>query len=133
MIQKFVDRFMEKKTELRSLFAEKKPDSYKDLVQAVIQLVSEDGYNIEPDPNRITEIDHGDYQGTLLYIIGANGYQPSDFWSVMVQYGSCSGCDTLQAIECDGNYDEKPNEKQLDQYMTLALHVVQGLKEIGDN
>lgn len=35
----------------------------------------------------------------------------------------------------EGEYyydDQKPDEQQLDDYMTLALHVVQGLKELRD-
>jgi hypothetical protein len=104
------------------------PSAYVDIVKAVIKLVSEpDGYG-EPDPERVHEVDDGDYQGTLVYVIGATGYQPSDYWYVRVSYGSCSGCDTLEGIKSDGDYGEAMNEGQLDQLMTLALHVVQRLK-----
>jgi hypothetical protein len=45
-----------------------------------------------------------------------------------VGYGSCSGCDTLQGIS---DYSHAaPNEKQIDDYMTLALHIVQGFKAV---
>ena len=38
-------------------------------------------------------------------------------------YGSCSGCDTLLSIS---GYDtEFPSEEQVNEYMTLSLHLVQ--------
>ena len=47
-----------------------------------------------------------------------------------VGYGSCSGCDTLEGIR---HYnDDKPTEEQVRDYMTLALHIVQGMKRMGD-
>ena len=130
MIQQFVDKFMEKKPELEAYFKVNKPGDYQDIVKAVVNAISDGEYN-DPDPDRIHKIDDGDYQGTLLFVIAAKGYQPSDYWSVFVGYGSCSGCDTLQSIdeEC---YDETPNDSQLAQYMTLALHIVQGIKKIGE-
>ena len=81
-------------------------------------------------PERIHKIDDGDYQGTLLFVIAAKGYQPSKYWAVSVGYGSCSGCDTLEGIKSDGDYGESPNKQQIADYMTLALHIVQGLKQI---
>lgn len=127
MIQLFVDRFMVNKAQLESVFATKHPENYKELVTEVIKLITSDDYN-DLDPERIHEIDDGDYQGTLLYLIGAKGYQPSEYWAVKVSYGSCSGCDTLQSI---GSYSsELPTNDQIEQYMTLALHIVQGMKEI---
>lgn len=130
MIQTFVDRFMEAKPRLEGVFAAKHPESYKSIIEAVVTHIrGEDGYG-EPDPKRIHQIDDGDYQGTLVFVIAAGGYQPSDYWYVKVGYGSCSGCDTLQGI-C-GYSDDLPTPDQISQYMTLALHIVQGLKKMGD-
>lgn len=129
MIQKFVDRYMANKHELEKQFSEKHPEDYKEIVKAVITILNDTQEYGSPDPERIHEIDDGDYQGTLLYIIGASGYQPSKYWAVKVYYGSCSGCDTLQAIR--GYSSEQPNDEQVKDYMTLALHIVQGIKEIG--
>jgi hypothetical protein len=129
MIQKFVDRFMEKGPELRAIFAEKHPRSYESIVKAVVSILSEGEYN-SIDPERIHEINDGDYQGTLVYVIAASGYQPSTYWYVKVYYGSCSGCDTLEAIR---GYDNgPPTKEQVNDYMMLALHIVEGLKEMGD-
>ena len=126
MIQEFVDSFMTSKPTIRAIFQSKHPDDYKEIVKIVVSHLGSVGYN-RPDPDRIHEIDDGDYQGTLVYVIGASGYQPSTYWSVMVDYGSCSGCDTLESIQ-SCSYGEEPNEEQVDDYMTLALHIVQGLK-----
>lgn len=81
-----------------------------------------------PDPARIYQIDDGGYEGTLVFVIGAGGYKPSRYWYVKVGYGSCSVCDTLQAIR--GYEGDAPTKEQVDAYMTLALHIVQGLREM---
>ena len=122
---------------MKAIFAEKPPDSYTELVKSVIEILSLDEGDPDfycehhPDPKRIHLIDDGDCQGTQVFVIAATGYQPSDYWYVKISYGSCSGCDALQGI---GYYsdDEKPSESQVEQYMTLALHVVQGLKKMND-
>lgn len=128
MIKEFVDKINTEKSKLEDVFKLKHPSCYKELVTNVITFLSDDKYD-SIDPERVHEIDDGDYQGTLLYVIGAKGYQPSTYWSVAVSYGSCSGCDTLQAITDFG--DDPPDEQQVKDYMTLALHIVQGLKLIG--
>lgn len=134
MIQRFVDRFMAKRDDIRARFAAKHPSSYEDIVRAVIAAVSDDGDYGEPNPDNIHTINDGDYQGTLLFVIPENAYQPHDYWYVRVFYGSCSGCDTLEAILSETGYgDVTPTESQVDQYMTLALHVVQGLKSMQDD
>lgn len=130
VIQEFVDRFMAKKPELEAKFREAHPSGYIDIVRAVVEVVTTDAYD-DIDPSRIHEIDDGDCEGTLLFAIAAKGYHPSDYWSVFVSYGSCSGCDTLQAIWSDAS-DDEPTDDQVSQYMTLALHIVQGLKKIGE-
>lgn len=82
-----------------------------------------DAFNIE----NIHVLDDGDYQGTQIFIVYENGYQPSINSYVMtyVDYGSCSGCDTLQAIQWDGDEDSKPNDEQVEDYMMLCLHLLQ--------
>lgn len=84
----------------------------------------------------MTVIDNGDYQGTQIFIIPSNTYQPSveDYVYTNTYYGSCSGCDTLQAIS---NYEEGfPDEEQIKDYMELSLHLLQKCKwlkeEYGD-
>lgn len=129
MIQKFIERFDAARETLRAGFAEAHPDNYADIVKRVIAVLADDDDYYAPDPERVHQIDDGDYQGTLVFVIGCKGYQPSTYWGVLVSYGSCSGCDTLEATR--GYSDEKPTAEQVSDYMTMALHVVQGLREIG--
>ncbi len=124
MIQSIVNNFTNRKHELADKWSKDEPDSYFDIVKGVVELITDD--EVPLDPERIHTIDDGDYQGTLLYVIAAKGYQPSTYWAVYVGYGSCSGCDTLQSIQ----YDETDAAKRVDQFMSLALHIVQGIKEI---
>jgi hypothetical protein len=129
VIKEFVSRYEANKEQLRATFEAEHPKSYFNIVEAVIRMLST-GEVGAPDHERVHEIDDGDYQGTLLYVIGGAGYQPSSYWYVKVDYGSCSGCDTLESIKSDGNWGDKPNKQQVADYMTLALHIVQGLKEL---
>lgn len=78
----------------------------------------------------MTVIDNGEYQGTQIFLIPEETYQPSvdNYLVTHTYYGSCSGCDTLEGIR---SYDkEKPTETQVKDYMTLALHLVQRLKKL---
>ena len=83
----------------------------------------------DPDPNRIHEIDDGDYQGTLVYVIAAKDYQPDDYWYVKIGYGSCSACDTLEAIR---NFsDEKPTPEQVEGLYDLGIAYCARVKKDG--
>ena len=132
MIEAFTKAWFANLHAMREKFTAKHPDDYKEVVRAVVQMLAAASNDYDkPDPERIHEIDDGDYQGTLVYVIGGSGYQPSRYWYVKVGYGSCSVCDTLQGI-CDYS-SEPPNDTQVSEYMTLALHIVQGLREMGDS
>lgn len=131
MIREFVDRFMNSKQIIKREFEKDHVRVYKDIVSIVIRAISSDAKDSFPDPERIHEIDDGDYQGTLVYVIGEKGYQPSEYWYVKIGYGSCSGCDSLKDIN---EFSKgKPTEEEVNKYMLLALHVVQGLKRMGDD
>lgn len=128
MIAEFVSKFDEARPALLKRFKKAHPGSYADIVKAVVEVLHDpDGYEM-PDPKRIHQIDDGEYQGTLLFVIAADGYQPSKYWAVKIGYGSCSGCDTYENIRTYGN--DPPTDEQAKQYLTLALHVVQGLREV---
>lgn len=131
MEQELVARFDAKRDEVRNnlvrLVAGKEYCiDYIDIVKIVIEAVHDD-YRT-PDPNNIHEIDDGEYQGTLLFVIPQDDYQPLDYWYVKISYGSCSGCDTLQAI-LSGFYGDTVEEKA-DALFILALHIIQGLKRM---
>ena len=78
------------------------------------------------DAEEITTIDNGDYQGTQLFMIPRNTYQPSagDYLLTFTYYGSCSGCDTLQAIQSWRDDDKVPTEEQVKDFMTLCRDLV---------
>lgn len=75
--------------------------------------------DIKIDADGIREIDNGDYQGTYLYTIPAECYQPEqfDYLLTFVGYGSCSGCDTLQRIR-------DVNDMEIADYMTLCKDLI---------
>lgn len=80
----------------------------------------------------IVEINFGDYQGTQILVFHKNTYQPdaSETYYTVVEYGSCSGCDTLLAIS---EYEEGlPSEGQINDYMTLCLHMLQRIHQFDD-
>lgn len=104
---------------------------YNRIVEIVVKEILNDGEECSGvytfsrwDEKRITEINDGEYQGTLIYIIPKDTYQPSEYNYLMsyVGYGSCSGCDTLMAIQYD--MGEHPNEQQLEDLMSLCKDIV---------
>lgn len=129
MITELVKKFDESRDSLREIFTKQHPESYEDIVTEVIKAISKDEEYGVPDPERIVRIDHGDYQGTLVFVIAEKGYQPSEYYYVSIGYGSCSVCDTFQSIRYDYDDDhDTPTKSQVDRYMTLALHIIQNLK-----
>lgn len=79
------------------------------------------------DSKKVTVVDNGDYQGTQLFLIPMDTYQPCEFEYLLtyVGYGSCSGCDTLMHIQHSLGYsDELPNEEQVKVYMELCKDLV---------
>lgn len=133
MIQEYINLWLENKTALEHYFKQT-PQSeyseYKTILEKIIEIVINPNVEMldELDIKHITEIDDGDYQGTLIFLIHRETYQPtvSDYIYTSVDYGSCSGCDTLLGIS---GYDEDiPSEKQVKDYMTLALHLIENMK-----
>lgn len=139
MIQEIVKKWDERKNNLESYFRSAKQGgllSYTDIVTKTFELVINDPENSRYenyDITKITVIDDGDYQGTQIFIIPKDTYQPSigDYLITNTYYGSCSGCDTLQSIL--GYTDEPFTEEQIKDLMTLALHLIQRLKILGSD
>ena len=77
--------------------------NYVDLVKLVVRYILNEGENriyCQWAEEKITVVDDGNYQGTLLFVIPQKCYEPAEFEYLLtyVGYGSCSGCDTLQSI-----------------------------------
>lgn len=131
MLKIVVEKWWKNKNKLEAAYRFKtgwNSCSYLDIVKETINSIlnDNDGY-IKWDIEHITEIDNGDYQGTLLYLIPENTYQPSsdEYLMTYVYYGSCSGCDTLQAIQ---EWSEGPlKEDQIKEFMMLSLHLLENM------
>ena len=138
MIQEIIKKWEENKYKLEEYFSTTKQEkyaSYEAIVQQIFELVinsDEDSYE-RFNINKMTVIDDGDYQGTQIFIIPKDTYQPNidDYLITHTYYGSCSGCDVLEGIR---NYSSGlPTEQQVKEYMILALHLVQKMKRITDD
>lgn len=131
MIPEIIKKWNENKYKLEEYFRNTEQiyyNNYLDILEKIIELVLENEY----DANKITMIDDGDYQGTQIFLIPRKTYQPTieDYLITHTYYGSCIGCDTLQAIH---RYKEEyPTEQQIKDYMQLALHLLQKMKKLED-
>lgn len=135
MIKEFVEAWDAKKDDLRQYFRNHRQieyDSYEKLLSKILEIVINpfllekgDKYSTFVS-DKTLKIDDGDYQGTLIFVFHRYSYQPdgSDYVCTCVGYGSCSGCDTLLAIN-DYTTKKLPTEQQLEDYMTLCLHMLQ--------
>lgn len=107
--------------------------SYGDLVKLIFDIVinPDEKKHDRYDTKNIVSIDDGAYQGTLIFILHRDTYQPdvSDYVFTSVYYGSCSGCDTLFSI--NGYESGLPSDEQVEDYMTLCLHLLEHCKFLG--
>ena len=121
---------MRAKESMLAAFKAEPPSDYEDIFTEVVKILHDENDYGSPDPDRITVIDHGSYQGTKLFIVGADNYQPNEYWSCFVDYGSCSGCDSFQRVsDFLGDGDDADPSAPIG-YWTLALHMVQNLKSL---
>lgn len=133
MIKEFVKKWDKYKKDLEDYFRntkQKEYDTYKIIVELLFEkIINRDIDYAEYDTENILVIDDGNYQGTQIFILHKNTYNPDveDYVYTNTYYGSCSGCDTLQRIQ-SFNYDELPDEEQVKDYMTLALHLLQNCR-----
>ncbi len=127
MILNYVKQWEERKHLLEQWLTKNEPNSYQFIYETLFRLVitrSERG-ELEWDWKRFKVLDNGDYQGNKIFILCSNTYQPelTDYIFTSVAYGSCSGCDTFQAIQ-----ESEDKAERVKGYMTLALHMVQETK-----
>lgn len=123
MIKYCLDRWNKNQQVLREEL-EKDPSlnscNYAYLVKLITKHILGDGWDAEG----ITVVDNGDYQGTLLFLIPQNTYQPAEHEYLMtyVGYGSCSCCDALQRIQ---DYSDHPvTSEQINDFMILCKDLI---------
>ena len=131
MIKEFCLAWEKNKDKLEEYFRKTRQEeygNYEDLVKLLFDIVINpsiecDHYRL--DTENILVIDDGDYQGTQVFILHRDKYQPSveDYVYTNTYYGSCSGCDTLLSI--NEYEDGLPSESQVNDYMDLCLHLLQ--------
>ena len=94
--------------------------SYQDIFKFTLKHLHLDWFRLSD----LTIVDYGDYQGTLIFIIPYDTYQPgaNETYYTIVEYGSCSGCDLLQNIQIMTGAD------QINAFMNLSLNMLQRLK-----
>lgn len=101
--------------------------TYEDLVDMTFDVIfntNVDDNHYALDVNNITMIDNCDYQGTLLFMIPFDTYQPGphEYFMTYVAYGSCSGCDTLQHIQIID--DDVEHEERVKEIMMLCKDLI---------
>lgn len=127
MIKEFISAWDTSKHDLEIYIRDHMHDmymaDYKDLVKLLFDVVINPNVNWKYSTEDITVIDHGHYQGTQIFLLYNDTYQPDigDYVYTSVDYGSCSCCDTLQGIQ----YDQTSEEEKVNDYMTLMLHLLQ--------
>ena len=128
MIKEFVEKWNKYSNNLEEYFRNTKQEeysNYEEIVRILFDEVINKGEEDTFDTKNILVIDDGNYQGTQIFVLHKDTYQPNieDYVYTNTYYGSCSGCDTLLRIS---SYDGgMPDENQIKEYMMLALHLLQ--------
>ena len=96
-------------------------ESYEDLVKVLINECLNYSKDYKVFSTEFVCIDNGHYQGTQIFVLHYDTYQPNynDYYIFDNEYGSCSGCDTLLGIIGYGSTDCFPNEDMVNKLMTL--------------
>ena len=137
MIKEIINRWERNKHHLEEYIRttpQSSYDSYEDLVLILIKDCL--NHNLEEQEwsfsTNFNVIDHGDWQGTQIFLLHKGIYQPDidSYYLFDNYYGSCSGCDTLLSIS--GYDDGLPSESQVRKYMYLLLSMVQRIRCLDD-
>lgn len=134
----YIKQWQEKKGELRKYFqrtTQGEYDEYGKILEVLLTVCvcfsDENGNGW--DLNRIVEIrTEGHYSGDIVFVIPTVFSDIKNYAITAVEYGSCTGCDTLCRIQGnDRRYKNAlPTESQVDNYMNLSLHLVQKMKRL---
>lgn len=102
--------------------------AYEEVVESVFKFCIK-GYDID----KMVACYDGIYSGDVIFKIPKKTRKGENPKYVITDtyYGSCSGCDTLLRITgylgITGNIDDLPTDDQIKGFMTLCLHLVQGM------
>ena len=140
MVKEFNEKWVSNKDKLEAkllTLQQNDVDEYEKLLKLVIEIIfnaDDEHYWKKVDASEITKIDFGDYQGTLIFVYHEDTYQPSthETFYTSVEYGSCSGCDTLLNILEWIDYKATLSESQVKDLMTLCLHMVENTYRFKD-
>lgn len=141
MIKEFADKWNKYRDNLENYFrntSQNEYDEYSKIVAALFDNVINCGNEFDSEnfnTKEMTVIDDGSYQGTQIFLLHKDTYQPSteDYIYTDNYYGSCSGCDTLQAIRYAGSWNDPPTESQIKDYMMLALNLLEKIHYLSDD
>lgn len=130
MLKIMKDRWNENGEKLRATLLERTDLNgcdYDTLVKLTFETIfnsSAEGYGNTLDLNNIHIIDDGHYQGTILFVIPFDTYQPgsSEYILTYIGYGTCSYCDALQSVQAWN--DGKITEKQLPGFMAICKDLI---------
>jgi hypothetical protein len=130
MINELVQRFDAARPALLASFKADAPTTYVNLVRRTVEVIDDgDDLGVTLDPTRITVIgEHDDYSGAMLFVLRTK--YGDGYLVAKMDYGSCSVCDTLQSIPQGWGDDYIVTDAEAAEYLTLALHFVQRLKEV---
>ena len=133
MIKYALKKWDENKDVLRNAIQQTEKDKrctwdYKEIVKLVCRYIFNENVSREEpmiNVDGITMIDNGYYQGTLLFMLPFDAYQPAEYEYLMtyVGYGSCSGCDTLQCIQV-ADEDDETEKEMVDSYLGICKDLV---------
>lgn len=133
MIKYALKKWDDNKDVLRNAIKQTEKDKrctwdYKEIVKLVCRYIFNENVSREEpmiNVDGITMIDNGYYQGTLLFMLPFDAYQPAEYEYLMtyVGYGSCSGCDTLQCIQV-ADEDDETEKEMVDSYLGICKDLV---------
>jgi hypothetical protein len=132
MINDFLIAWHKNKSKLRKAFAKRHPRDYNQIVEMLFRIVINPELEDKYDTDNITVLDQDQPNGIEIFILC------NQKWPLMVDdyiythnfYGSCDICDILESIKnINRRRKVRPDEDQLDEYMTLAFHLLQRTKK----
>lgn len=130
MLKWCVDKWFANKEGLRRVLETDeslKNCEYLHLMELVVEhiLNQKEEENSRFDSAKITKVDQGDWQGTILFFIPRKTYEPNagDYLLTYIEYGSCPLCDVLEKTK-DGLYDNKNKKQSIDDFMIICKELV---------